>query len=173
MLLRQGIDDQAGHGCDVHDIAVSLLQHPVPERAAHEERARQIDADDLLPDLQRHLLGGSQLVDAGVVDQNVKSVREDLPRLLRKAQHVFFLRDIRLQHRAIYALGAHSGLRFRKFFFHQTRDDDIRTCRGQPLCNFQPDAALRAGHEGGLALQTEPIHCKISHIIDSFLLIPS
>ena len=52
-------------------------------------------------------------------------------------------------------------------------DDEIRARRGQTLCNLQPDAALRAGHKGGLALQTEPIHCKISHIIDSFLLIPS
>ena len=41
------------------------------------------------------------------------------------------------------------------------------------LCDLQPNAALRAGHKGGLALQTEPVHCKISHILDSFLLIPS
>ena len=40
LLLGQGIDDQAGHGRDVHDIAVPLLQHPVSERATHEERAR-------------------------------------------------------------------------------------------------------------------------------------
>ena len=40
LLLGQGIDDQAGHGRDVHNIAVSLLQHPVSERATHEERAR-------------------------------------------------------------------------------------------------------------------------------------
>ena len=44
------------------------------------------------------------------------------------------------------------------------RDDNIRARRGQTLCNLQPDAALRAGHKGGLALQTEPVHCKISHI---------
>ena len=40
LLLWQWVHDQAGHGRDVHNIAVSLLQHPVPERAAHEERAR-------------------------------------------------------------------------------------------------------------------------------------
>ena len=46
---------------------------------------------------------------------------------------------------ALNARGLHRSFRLREQFIHQTGNQDIGTCLGKALGNFQTDAPLRAG----------------------------
>src|SRR5262249_38112287 len=63
--------DQAGDRGDVDYASAIPFEHLAPNALAEQEGSGEIDVDDRLPFLQRHILGRSAPRDARVVDQYV------------------------------------------------------------------------------------------------------
>jgi hypothetical protein len=67
VLPRNARRDRA----DVEDSPAALALHHPERRAAAQERRGQVGADDLLPQLERHVVDRGRVGDPGVVDQHV------------------------------------------------------------------------------------------------------
>jgi hypothetical protein len=118
------------------------------------ERTGQVDRDDGVPALDGEILDASNMLDAGVVDQNV-----DAAEIGGSVGH----------HRLDLGWLAHVGtvephldaqrgnLGARALVIAKAVEHDVRTLARQRLCNPQADAAGGAGNEGGFAFQHDVI----------------
>ena len=69
---RVAAGDDGGDGADRHDAASSRLQQVGERMLDGQERSREVDSDDQLPLLQRHLVGHRRMQDPGAGDDRVQ-----------------------------------------------------------------------------------------------------
>ena len=91
--LRGGVDDRVRkinvvrHGADVDD-AATLLAEELRRLLCRKQQAQHIDVEEPVKVLFRDLLERQEIVDAGIVDQNV----EPAECLLRLRENLFHIR---------------------------------------------------------------------------------
>ena len=139
---------------DVDDAAELVLAHRRQRRARGMERRRKIDGQDRVPLLDRKLLERRDVLDAGVVHQNIEAAEV----IQRHGDHVGDRRGLRHVGRRIAHLDAELrndlGLRFGDVFrLAEAVEHDRGACCCERASNAEPDAAGRAGDERHVALQ--------------------
>jgi hypothetical protein len=147
---------QAEDRGDVHDGAAARLEHAAPDTLGAEEGARQIHAQHPLEGLEGLLVGGHDLGDPGVVDQDVDTPEAAYGSLGEEI-------DVRLQaHVAADALHARPGRRklLRQRFEPLDapgRQHDVGTRPGQPRRELRSDPRRGPRHHGDAAVHAEQL----------------
>ena len=143
-----GRADQAVRRRDVDDPAPALAAvgrlHGRQRQPRRMERAAQVDGDHGVPFLDRKAFDSGDMLDAGVVDQNI-----DLAEFGRgEFHHRFDLGRPAHVGAVVGDLHAERGdFGFRTFHVAKTVQDDIGALRGQGAGDAQADTAGRAGDE--------------------------
>ena len=127
--------------------------HAGHHRADGMERRRQVDANDGVPLLDRELLDRRDVLDAGIVDEDVDGAEIPLGlghhlRDLARAQHVG---RIESDAGAVRRTGLDGGRIVGRRA--EAVEHDIGACRGERLGDAEADAGGRAGDDGCLALE--------------------
>ena len=81
------------HGACVDDLAVALLDHAWKDSLCAEERTGEIDIDNLIPLLLRHLNHRDSLDDAGIIYQDINTT-ELLLDILHECVYLLLVRNI-------------------------------------------------------------------------------
>ena len=155
------------HRGDVDDLAAaSRLQPKLDEPAAAKERAVEVGADRPVPHVGgqlAHVL--ARRVDTGVVHQDVDTA-ERTDGLFEQRRHLILVADVDLHDRGPPSdlLDAPAGL-VGAVGVVQVGDDDTGPFTGERDGDGLADAGVRAGDEGGLALESWCGHV-ISWLVD-------
>ena len=148
-LERRG--DQPVRGRDVDDAAPAGLRHQRDGRGGRVERRGQVDGNDRIPFLGRKFLDRRDMLDAGIVDEDVDRA-EFLGRLLDQRPAVGALRHVGLDVDDLgrMLLGDRLGDRMVLRRVGEGIDHHIAAVGGKRIGDGKPDARGRAGDDRGL-----------------------
>jgi len=148
---------------DVDDLAVALLHHHQRNAPAEEVGGVQVEFDAAPIVFVRVSLEVTELAHSGIVHENVD------PAVCRQAVgddavHILRIGEIPLQKCDLASFGL-DDLRYLGNIAGKMGNVEIGTCFGEGRSICHPQAHIRAGNDGNLAVQPEIVHGKAINFV--------